>query len=990
MIKKGMRRMMATVLTIAVATIAVEVGTGVSDGLSVPAKAGGNVSGYAEAFESLYSDVITNGETKGYLSSKKNSQSAYGVPYHALEKFVVDGSVDYGHETTSEDVSYLATAASIHDILVNRHIISGSEGELEKAWSTMEAMIPGWSKVTGMDDVNYYGLLKMDKLQTDVFPEAESPSDYPTKASGVQVSNPYYRDFKSAYGSDNGYYMMQSMADVDDWYGFGGRGEKDTGDMTYLRTYERGKGESIFETVPHPAIDRFKYGNTKTGMMGIYGYNDEGDFFLQDHQQYRYNYSSEPGAELRAISAVYMADDYRVPVGNVSVPAGKMGDQLRNAMFDKYYYKPGTQSISSGQADSDEGALHYLMGTDTTWGGLTYDFFDSEIACWQTGSSDISIADQNPYAAYALGYSPVLSIELKACDAVDHYRKSLKRQIELYMWLQSKDGPFAPGCTCNYRGRYERYPTYGSTFYDMLYTDEPTGEDDSSDANVNGQAKAVLNLARLYYEVVRNGNIAKGDLGSINLEDVLRTMLEKWIGWFIDNVQWKEDGSGNIISYAIPETLEWGSPAVNHPDPWTGSDYSGRNENLTCDITSYGNSDIESVSSICNALIYYAAANYVDPIVAVNEGEDLPEKALYCANKMLSFQYARGRDDKGISFETSDPRLSRVYSEEVYIPTSYEGTMPDGPVLENGATTFSSIRSQYRNVPEYLEAEAYFNGRDMNGYSVRDNNGDGVIDISDYRYRQHKFAGQCSAIAAYGTMALLFPEVSLLEVPPIPEATPTASPTAAPTAEPTATPTTVPTTDPTATPTTVPGTDPTAAPTKEPGTDPTAVPTKEPGTDPTVAPTTVPGTDPTAAPSKVPDTNPTATPSKVPGTDPTAAPTKVPGTDPTATPKSKDSEIARINGKVIKANVYKNNKKLKKLIIGKNVRRIGKQAFYGCKNLKTIIILSKHFTKKSIGKNAFKGIHKEAVIRVPKKKLKTYRSILIKAGINGAKQKITV
>lgn len=47
-----------------------------------------------------------------------------------------------------------------------------------------------------------------------------------------------------------------------------------------------------------------------------------------------------------------------------------------------------------------------------------------------------------------------------------------------------------------------------------------------------------------------------------------------------------------------------------------------------------------------------------------------------------------------------------------------------------------------------------------------------------------------------------------------------------------------------------------------------------------------------------------------------------------------------------------------------------------CKNLKTIRIASTSLTKKSVGKNAFKGIHKKAVIKLPKKNLKAYQKFL--------------
>ena len=79
---------------------------------------------------------------------------------------------------------------------------------------------------------------------------------------------------------------------------------------------------------------------------------------------------------------------------------------------------------------------------------------------------------------------------------------------------------------------------------------------------------------------------------------------------------------------------------------------------------------------------------------------------------------------------------------------------------------------------------------------------------------------------------------------------------------------------------------------------------------------------------------------------------------------------------------FKNNKKVTQVTIDKNVKNIGKNAFYGCKNLKKVIIKTTKLTKKTVGKNAFKGIHKKATIKVPKKKLDAYKKILKNAGIS--------
>lgn len=101
----------------------------------------------------------------------------------------------------------------------------------------------------------------------------------------------------------------------------------------------------------------------------------------------------------------------------------------------------------------------------------------------------------------------------------------------------------------------------------------------------------------------------------------------------------------------------------------------------------------------------------------------------------------------------------------------------------------------------------------------------------------------------------------------------------------------------------------------------------------------------------------------------------------------------KINGKEykvtsIKANAFKGNKKIKKITIGKNIKKIGKGAFKNCKNLKKIVIKSKKLVSKNIGKNIFKGISKNAVIKVPKGKVKAYKKFIIKKGGAGKNIKV--
>lgn len=74
--------------------------------------------------------------------------------------------------------------------------------------------------------------------------------------------------------------------------------------------------------------------------------------------------------------------------------------------------------------------------------------------------------------------------------------------------------------------------------------------------------------------------------------------------------------------------------------------------------------------------------------------------------------------------------------------------------------------------------------------------------------------------------------------------------------------------------------------------------------------------------------------------------------------------------------------RLVKVTIPAKVKKIGEKAFYGCKKLKNVTFKTKKLTKKAVGARAFQGIYKKAAIRVPKNKLKAYRTILKRCGIS--------
>ena len=177
---------------------------------------------------------------------------------------------------------------------------------------------------------------------------------------------------------------------------------------------------------------------------------------------------------------------------------------------------------------------------------------------------------------------------------------------------------------------------------------------------------------------------------------------------------------------------------------------------------------------------------------------------------------------------------------------------------------------------------------------------------------------------------------------------------------------------------------------------------------------TQPSESPSGSPSQKPSEAPSQKPSGSPSQKPSGSPSQKPGQDikvpakgtkltakgasyqvtsaaeknPTVVYKGSKKQkasvtipdtvtIDKVTYKVtsIAANAFKNNKKLKKVVIGKNVTKIGKKAFYGCSKLKKITVKTTKLTKKNVGRQAFKGIHKKAAFKVPKKKISSYRKV---------------
>lgn len=271
-----------------------------------------------------------------------------------------------------------------------------------------------------------------------------------------------------------------------------------------------------------------------------------------------------------------------------------------------------------------------------------------------------------------------------------------------------------------------------------------------------------------------------------------------------------------------------------------------------------------------------------------------------------------------------------------------------------------------------------------------------------------------------------------------PGVVPTAVPSAEPGVEPTAGPSAEPGAEPTAKPTAGPGAKPTAGPSAEPGAEPTAKPTAEPtetpGAEPTAKPTAGSTAEPGGKPTAGPSEETTAKPGGKPTAEPSAAPTETPAGEPAipkptkkpvVKPAKKGKKLTGSKGAIYKvtsdkkgsptveysaaakgakgtitipaqvtikgvtykvtsvgASACRNRAGITKVIIGKNVKKIGNRVFSGCKKLKKVTVKTTKLTESTVGSNAFLGISSGVVVKVPESKVKAYRKLFKKKGIS--------
>ncbi|MEV6792086.1 glycoside hydrolase family 48 protein [Streptomyces sp. NPDC051320] len=599
---------------------------------------------YTQAFLTQYGKIKDAGN--GYFS-------ADGIPYHCAETLIVEAP-DHGHQTTSEAMSFWMWLEAAYGR------VTGDWDPFNNAWAVAEkSLIPADVDQPSNDSYNA-------SSPATYAPEAPEPSAYPTALdSSVSTgSDPIAGELASSYGTKD-IYGMHWLMDVDNIYGYGNKpgsgGENGPGaGPSFINSYQRGAQESVWETIPQPTTDLFKYGGTN-------GYLD---LFVKDSAYSKqWKYTNAPDADARAVQAAYWAYTWAKAQGKEGQIAGsvakaaRMGDYLRYAMFDKYFKQIGDCTSPTGcSAGSGRSAQHYLLSWYYAWGGAQ----PGGGWAWRIGDGASHQGYQNPLAAWALSNVPVLTP--KSATAKGDWLKSLTRQLEFLCWLQSSEGALAGGCTNSWEGRYGTPPAGTPTFYGMAYDWEPVYHDPPSNNWFGFQAWGVERIAEYYYVT-----------GNATAETILR----KWVAWASSETTVGADGS-----YSFPSNLSW----TGKPDTWNATS-PGANAGLHVSVVDYSN-DVGVGASYVKTLTYYAA-----------RAKDVDAAAL--AKSLLDAMALNG-DAKGIAVPETRTDYSR-FKDEVYVPTGWKGTMPNGDPVEPGVT-FIGMRSWYKDDPDWPKVQAYLDG----------------------------------------------------------------------------------------------------------------------------------------------------------------------------------------------------------------------------------------------------------------------------------------
>ncbi|MFC5909125.1 glycoside hydrolase family 48 protein [Streptacidiphilus monticola] len=640
-------------------------------------------STYDQYFLDLYAKI--KDPNNGYFSP-------LGIPYHSVETLIVEAP-DYGHETTSETYSYWLWLEADYGR------VTGDWTGFNNAWTNLETyMIPSHTQQPGQSTYN-------PAKPATYGPELPQPDQYPVKLnSSVPVgTDPLASELTSTYGTADMYSPAWIM-DTDNKYGFGNC-EDGTTKPSLINTYQRGPEESVWETIPQPDCDIFKYGNSSSGFLSLF--NDGGGSYAK-----QYKFTDAPDADARLVQAAYWADTFAKAQGKTSAisstlaKAAKLGDYLRYALYDKYFKQAGncngstTCPAGTSKANEQLGLLTWYFA----WGGASDGSWS-----WRISGSTAHQGYQNPLAAYALSTDP--NLEPKSPTAATDWSASLTKQLQFFQWLQSTEGGIAGGATNSWGGNYgdvSQPPAGDPTFYGLYYDWQPEYHDPASNSWFGFQTWAMERFAEYYYV---SGNATA------------KAVLDKWVKWAM-SVSQADPTTGTLTT---PGTLTW----TGAPDTWNASS-PGANAGLH--VTASGSAtDLGVAGSLAKTLSYYAAKS----------GDTTSQKF---AQNILDIIHSKYADSLGYSApetRTDYSRFTQAYDpsthQGLYIPPGWTGTYPDGTQLSSSTNTFLSIRQWYKNDPQWSKVQTYLNG--------------GAAPVFNY----HRFWAEADIATAFDTFAQLFP-----------------------------------------------------------------------------------------------------------------------------------------------------------------------------------------------------------------------------------------
>jgi len=654
-----------------------------SNAVTAMTQPAGTTNAYTQRFLDLWAEL--HDSTNGYFSPE-------GVPYHSRETLICEAP-DYGHETTSEAYSYWAWLETMYGS------VTGDWTFLSRMFTNMETFIIP----TSQDQPTTAGAYKPNSPATFA-PEFDLPDQYPTPLNSSVASgqDPIAGELSATYGTPE-IYGMHWILDVDNWYGYGRRGDG-TSRPSYINTFQRGPQESVWETVTHPSWENFRWGGgAGRGFLPL--------FILDSTYSQQWRYTNAPDADARLIQAMYWAKQFAdVQGGNATVDglvvkAAKMGDYLRYSLFDKYFKTMGCASPSCAPGTGYNSA-HFLLSWYYAWGGP---IDTTQNWAFRIGSSHNHFGYQNPLAAYAL--STVPAFRPRSPNAARDWGTSLARQVEFYRWLQSADGGIGGGATNSWAGRYATPPAGVATFYGMFYDEQPVYHDPPSNTWFGFQVWSMERVAEYYY-VTGNANA--------------KVILDKWVNWAMSNTQLPSDGS-----YQIPSTLAWsGQPSLNWnatAQNWNPADAS-YNANLRVTVVDR-TQDVGVAGAFAKTLIYYSAGT--------KRWATQHTASQMMAKEILDRIWTLCRDERGVSILEARSDYQR-FDDPIFVPPTFTGVMGSGDPI-NSSSTFLSIRSKYRDDPEFPKVQSYLNGGP----------------VPTFRY--HRFWAQVDVALANAEYGRLFP-----------------------------------------------------------------------------------------------------------------------------------------------------------------------------------------------------------------------------------------